>query len=158
MYYLTPLRRYACFSCSNHSCNGQWLGSLSIYFPMKCLESFLFLSSSPRAVARKGKSTNAIVWITLTVQSLEGQHCNMKQYSMNELTDMHLVYGAACQSELIICVKILSLAQRPCFFCIEVWGLKTALVRSSFVMQKLPKVIVCFWFGFLLFVQNGCYN
>ena len=64
---------------------------------MKCFESFLFLSSSPRALARKGKPTNVIVWITLTVQSLESQHCNMEQYSMNELTDMHLVYGAVYQ-------------------------------------------------------------
>ena len=95
MFYLTPLRRYTCFSCSNYSCKGQWLGCLSIYFPMKWFESFLFLSSSPRALARKGKPTNAIVWITLTVQSLESQHCNMDQYSMNELTDMHLVHGCA---------------------------------------------------------------
>ena len=50
-------------------------------------------------MAGKGKPTNAIVWITLTVQSFESQHCNMEQYSMNELTDMHLVYGAAYQSE-----------------------------------------------------------
>ena len=59
----------------------------------------MFLSSSPRALARKGKPTNAIVWITLTVQLLESQHCNMEQYSMNELTDMHLVYGAVYRSE-----------------------------------------------------------
>ena len=102
---------------SIHARVGQWLGSLSIYFPMKCFESFFFLSSSPRALARKGKPTNAIVWITLTVQSLESQHCNLEQsYSMNELTDMHLVYGAAyikVKEELqelihIICVSVLN--------------------------------------------------
>ena len=66
----------------------------------------------------------------------------------------------------LICVEILSLARRPCIFCIEVSGLKTVLVRSSFVTQKLPRVIVCFWFCFLLFVcsewllqlNNACYD
>ena len=35
----------------------------------------------------------------MAVPLLENQHCNMEQYSMNELTDMHLVYGAAYQRE-----------------------------------------------------------
>ena len=78
-----------------------WLSEYGTYFPMKCFESFLFLSSSPRPLARKGKPTNAILWITLTAHSLGSQHCNMELYSINELTDMHLVYGAAYQSERI---------------------------------------------------------
>ena len=65
---------------------------------MKWFGSSLFLSSSPRPLARKGKPTNVIVWITLTAQSLESQHWTMELYSINELTDMHLVYGAAYQS------------------------------------------------------------
>ena len=74
-----------------------WLSEY--FFPMKYFERFLFLSSSPRAFVRKDKLRNAILWITLTAQSLVSQHCNMEQYSMNELTDKHLVYGAAYQSE-----------------------------------------------------------
>ena len=36
---------------------------------------------------------------------------------------------------------------------------KGASVRSSFLTEKLPRVIVCFCFvSYCLFVQNGCYN